>query len=490
MKKTTYIILFFFITIGLYAQGDVKKSFTLADVISLAKDQSPDAIVAKHRFRASYWEMRSYKAELLPALTLNGSLPNYQRSYSRQFDNGKEQFFEQNNIFTQAGLSLTQNIGLTGGNISVTSSLERIDDLNADEKSYLSNPVIVRLEQPINGYNELKWKRKIEPKRYEEAKRSFVRDMEQVSSKAVKYFFDLMVAQQNMSIADVNLSNADTLFKIAKGRYNIGTIAENELLQMELSFLNAGADVNDAKIQLESNKFRLRSFLGFNNNVDIELIIEDSVPSFTVDFEKALSLALEKSPEVTAFERQILEAKRDVAKAQAQRGISANLFASFGLTKRDDEFKNVYNSPEQQQGIRLGVSLPILDWGRGRGRVQMAKSQQELINTEVEQGRTDFKQRVFIDVMGFNMRNDQVLISGKADTIAQKRYMVTKQRFLIGKINVTDLNISQTEKDKAKNRYIESLRSYWDSYYNLRKLTLFDFVENKDIKYDYTKIVD
>lgn len=490
MRKTTYIIIFFFISIATYAQGDVKKSFTLAEVISLAKDQSPDAIVAKHRFRASYWEMRSFKAEYLPSLMFTGSLPNYERSYTRQFVGGSEQYFEQNNIFTQANLSLSQNIGLTGAKVSVTSSLERIDDLNADEKSYLSNPVIVRFEQPINGYNELKWKRKIEPKKYEEAKRSFVKNMENVSSKAVNYFFDLLTAQQNMVITEVNLSNADTLFKIAKGRYNIGTIAENELLQMELSYLNAGADVNDAKIQLESNKFRLRSFLGYNDKVDIELIVDDSVPAFKVEFEKALSLALSNSPEVTAFERQILEAKRDVSQAQSQRGLSTNLFASFGLTKRDDELGGAYRNPEQQQGVRLGVSIPILDWGRGRGRVKMAKSQQELINTEVEQGRTDFTQRIFIDVMGFNMRNDQVVISGKADTIAQKRYNVTKQRFLIGKINVTDLNISQTEKDRAKTRYIESLRSYWDSYYNIRKLTLYDFVTDKEIIYDYTKIVD
>jgi hypothetical protein len=46
---------------------------------------------------------------------------------------------------------------------------------------------------------------------------------------------------------------------------------------------------------------------------------------------------------------------------------------------------------------------------------------------------------------------------------------------LIGKIDITNLNIALTEKDNAKRSYLEALRTYWSSYFNLRRLTLFDF---------------
>jgi hypothetical protein len=63
----------------LFAQKPINK-LTFEEVIQMAKDQSPRAIQAKHTFRASYWEYRSYRAELLPNLILKGSLPDYRRN--------------------------------------------------------------------------------------------------------------------------------------------------------------------------------------------------------------------------------------------------------------------------------------------------------------------------------------------------------------------------------------------------------------------------
>ena len=76
------------------------------------------------------------------------------------------------------------------------------------------------------------------------------------------------------------------------------------------------------------------------------------------------------------------------------------------------------------------------------------------------------------------MLKEQVVISQKADEIADKRYDIAKNRYLIGKISITDLNLALRDKDEAKGAYIASLRSFWQAYYNLRYLTLYDFEEN------------
>ena len=100
--------------------------------------------------------------------------------------------------------------------------------------------------------------------------------------------------------------------------------------------------------------------------------------------------------------------------------------------------------------MTLGLTIPILDWGLGRGKYRMAQSSEEVVKTTVEQARTDFVQSVYLNVMQFNMQDDQLFIAAKSDTIAQKRYDLTKQRFLIGKVDVLDLNVSLSEKDAAK----------------------------------------
>jgi outer membrane protein TolC len=119
----------------------------------------------------------------------------------------------------------------------------------------------------------------------------------------------------------------------------------------------------------------------------------------------------------------------------------------------------------------------------------MAESNEELIKTSVEQERIDFDQEIFLKVMQFNMQARQLNIAAKSDTVAQKRFEVTKQRYLIGTIDITELNIAQADKDNNRKAYIMALQSYWSNYYDIRRLTLFDFQRNKRITIDINQLL-
>lgn len=492
MRKKIVLLLFILTcSFPLFPQEDER--LTLIEILELARNQSPDAIMAKHRFRANYWEFRTYVAKYRPSLTLSGTLPEYNRLFEKEFDfsTGQEQYVEKNTNSSSLNLSLSQNIGLTGGSIFMQSGLTRFDILGDDGSSqYISTPVSIGFIQPISGYNSFKWEKKIEPLKYEEAKKDFLNDIEDVHLKGVNLFFNLALAQQNLEISEVNYSNSDTLFRIAQGRYMIGTIAEDELLQMELRFLNAGNDLRKAGIDLQIREFRMRSFLGFNDNIKIELIIPDEIPELEVDVQKAISQANENNPELLALERQLFEAAMNVAEAKSEKGLNADLFATYGLTQRAEDFSNAYVDPRSQQRVRIGIELPIVDWGLGKGRYKMAQSSQEVVKTTVQQARVDFEQNIFLNVAQFNLQDDQLYSAAKADTIARKRYEVSKQRFLIGKIDVLDLNVADTEKDVAKREYLSALRNYWTYFYTVRRLTLYDFENDIPVSTDFTKLVD
>lgn len=473
-------------------QEEIIEELTFEEVIQLAREQSPDAIMAKHQFRANYWEYRTYKADYWPNLTLGTTFPEFSRAIKKyQNADGTYTYVEDNLNTASAELNLRQNVGFTGGQIFATSNLARLDVFGDDKStSYLSTPVSIGYRQPVLFYNEYKWQKKIEPLKYEEAKKAYISSLEDVSLKAVAFFFDLALAQQNLQVAQINYSNADTLYQIATGRYNIGTIAENELMQMELSLLNAGSSLNSSLVDLEIKKFQLRSFLGFNEKVNLKLIIPREIPELTVDVVQALEISRQNNPDIIGFERQLIEAERAVAKARSEKGLQADLYASIGYTQQSEEFSDVYVNPQEQQRITLGLEVPLLDWGLGRGRYKMAQSSQEVIKTTVEQARTDFVQNVYLNVMQFNLQDDQLMIAAKSDTIAQKRYDMTKQRFLIGKVDVLDLNVALTEKDNAKSSYIAALRQYWSNFYNLRKITLYDFIKDESLDTDYNKLIE
>lgn len=490
--KALSLLILFAAIFSVPAMPQEIKRLTLDEVVSLASEQSPNALIAKHRFRASYWQYRTFVADYRPILSLSGNLPDYSTAYNRVWNSVSQQweYASTNVLQTSGSLSLAQNIGFTGGSISLYSDMTYEKNFETEGERYITSPLNVRLTQPLFRYNELRWQKKIEPLKYEEARKTYLRDVENVHMMAVQYFFNLALAQINREIAETNMQNADTLYQIAKGRYNLGTIAEDELLQMELSYLNAGTAINESEMNLRDRELKLRSFLGFNQSVRLELLIPNEVPELQVEVSEVLKLAEQNNPELIALERQLVEAQSSVAQARAEKGLNANLTASYGLRDQDPVLDLAYQQPNQQQTIRVGFSLPILDWGQGRGRYKMAKSSEELTRVQVEQSRNDFEQSLLLDVQQFNMQNDQVKIAAKSDTVAAKMFEVTKQRFLIGKIDVLDLNNADTKKDQNKRNYIQALNNYWTYFYNMRALTLFDFITRKPLETDYEKLVE
>lgn len=492
MKKLILCTVFIFSIPIAWAQ-ETNRTLNLDQVIQLALEQSPDAILAKHKFRSSYWQYRSYKSSMLPSLTLNGDLVGFSSSISEVIqDNGTTKDIYTSNNNSGLGLSINQNVSVTGGRFFINTDLYRRDDFNVDSNgvSYRTIPLSIGYVQPAFQYNAYKWQKKIEPLLYEEAKKKYIYTLEQIAEQAVNNFYNLATAQLNVEIAKTNYHNNDTLYKIAQGRYNMGTIAENELLQLELSYLQSKSSLAQSKINLQISMFQLRSFLGFSELVKIRLNTEKQIPDLKIPLDEAFKMAHQNSSEPITFQRQLYQAEQNVAKAKAENRFNANLYASYGLNQSAYDLQNAYQNPETQQAVSVGIQIPIVDWGEGKGKYKMAKSNQEVVRTQVAQSRIDFEQRIMLKVLQFNEQSNQVYIAAKADTIAQKRYEVAKQRFLIGKIGVLDLNIASSEKDKALRNNLMAKKTYWSYYYNIRQITLYDFLKNEPIEAQFEDLTD
>jgi outer membrane protein TolC len=458
-------------------------------VIDIAQRQSPDVLYARHSFRSSYWNYCYYKANYLPSLNFS-STPNFHNAINTiTLSDGSSEYVQQNQLTADATLSIDQNISLTGGTLSVQTSLQRLDLLNDNNHSYKSTPVIVGYNQSLFGYNKLKWDRKIEPLRFEEAKRNYVESLEQVAAKAVTLFFDLAKAQTNLGIAQTNYANSDTLYSFAQGRYNIGTITENEILQLEISKLTEETNQLNAQLEVDDSMEELRSFLGINESQPIVVTPDVEIPLNFVDINKALQYAVENSREVLYIQRQKLESESNISNVKANTGLQAELYLQFGLAQTGKELETAYLKPLNQQYAEISLRVPILDWGRGKGRVQVAKSNRDMVYAQMDQERNTFEMNVMKTVKQFNLQSHQLKVAVKADYTAERRSDVARKLYLLGKSNILDLNASISEKDTAKRNYINILSNYWSLYYLLRSLTLYDFEKDIPITEDYMLLI-
>lgn len=480
----------YFLASMLVSYGQQVVELSLDDAIARARSQSVDAAVALNELKTAYWEYRTFRANLLPEVSFSATAPAYYKQYSAYMNNdGSYSFVRNNYMQLKGGLSVSQSIWTTGGTLSLNTSLDFLRQLEGTKYNrYMSIPLALTLSQPIFGVNNVKWNRKIEPVRYAEAKAQFLSSTENVAMTAINYYFNVLMARERLEISKQNLENATKLYEVAIEKREMGQISQNDLLQMELSVLNARSAVTDRESNLKSNMFQLRTFLDYDENVELNVAIPGSVPAISINYDDALDKALTNNKFAKNLRRRQLEADYAVARAKGNlRQIT--LYAQVGYTGAGGEFSSAYEGLKGNQVVEVGFRVPILDWGKRRGSVKVAESNREVVQNRLRQESMDFNQNLFILVERFCNQQMQLNIADKADQIARKRYDTNVETYMIGKISTLDLNDSQVTKDQSRIDYVNELYLYWYYFYQLRSITLWDFAKNSNIDADFEKII-
>ena len=359
--------------------------------------------------------------------------------------------------------------------------MQRFDDFENDFTQFSGTPVAFGFSQPLFAYNRLAWDRKIEPLLYEQSKKFYPADLERISLEATQLYFDLQLAQTQLDVAYNNLSNTDTLLRISQSRYDLGRISESTLLQLQLSEINSRKALSSAQVAKEISLLKLKSYLNLQDTLPLILALPDNMPNFEVDAAIALSTALQNSPKGLGFQISLMESDRALAEAKGNNGLSATLFAQIGIANAARNAEGIYRNTQESQNLRIGFTVPILDWGRAAAKIKSAKADQLMTQNIVDQEAINFQQEVYALVTRFHMLREQIKDAKEADRIAERRYQISKQRYIIGNYELTELNIAQSEKDQAKIDYLLSLRSYWLAYYELRMVTLYDFERGESL---------
>ena len=444
---------------------------TLNDAIALAQRQSSDALAARHSLEAAEWSYKNYRANYLPAVSLSSS-PSLNRQISSITQpDGTNVFVRQNQLSTDFELNISQNIALTGGTLFVRNNLQRLDEFEQRTHDYSSVPFSIGYQQNLFGHNSLRWAQRTEPLRHRIARKQYAETMELVASRASTYYFILASAQTNLEIARQNYAVSDTLLSYARRRYVRGSITENEMLQLEVGKLTEETNRLNAEAEVEDAMLMLRSYLGIKDNVPIAVMPDTLISDDVVDADEALALALENNPDPEQLRLNVVESESALSSAKANRGLKADLYMQFGLSQKGSTLTEAYTRPLEQQYVSLSLSLPLLDWGRGKGQVRVAKSRLELTQTQSEQALQDFRLNVLKMVRQYNLQAYRVKIAYRTRETALRRYEVARWLYVQGRTTLLEFNTSINEKDNAQRAFISALQTYWSLYYGLRSLT-------------------
>lgn len=468
------------------------QKLTLNNAIRIAQENSLDAQVARYSFMSSYWQYRSFRAQLMPAVNLSAGLAGFNHSTveTRNYDDGRVNHVSNNSMTNSVTLSLDQQIAATGGKVSLQSYLYRLDQFSYNEKTYNSQPLRISYTQPLRAFNQLKWEKKTAPVEYQIAERSYLTALQDVTLQVTTLFFQALTAQSDYQQSLATVSERERLYEIAQQRLTLTTTTKSEVLQMELSLLNARIAAQRNRISLDDAMYDLFSYLRVTDYQQAEILPPYSMPELCVSADDVLRKAIENSTHTPEQRLQMLQAQRTLAQAKSARGLQMTLSSELGFSRTAPEFAAAYSRLKDNEIIGLSLSLPIFDWGVSRGKVKMAEAQLDMTKTRLEQAHLDYMQELKKKVTQFNAQPLQCRNALRAQEIAQERYQIMSQRYEAGAVSVTELNTAQQELETAKANYISQLRTYWSDYYSLQRYTLYDWNNKRDITCDFEKIIN
>ena len=314
--------------------------------------------------------------------------------------------------------------------------------------------------------------------------------MQDVTLRVTGLFFSVLSAQSAYKQSLATLQDREALFDMAQKRLELGTTTKSEVLQLELSLLNARVAVNREKLELDDRMYQFFSYLRVTDYERSELIPPYVVPEVLLNADDVLQKAIANSSHTLEQRQQMLEVEKALAQAKSSKGLQLTLSGEVGFSQTGSTFNDAYHRLRDNEIVGLTLSLPIFDWGVSRGRVKMAEARMEVTRTRLEQAHLDYVQDLRKKVLQFNAQPMQCRDALRAQEIAEERYGITRRRFETGAVSVTDLNTAQQEMESAKSQYISQLQTFWTDYYTLQKSTLHDWIKGTDVEVNFDKLIN
>jgi outer membrane protein TolC len=464
--------------------------------IQLAQTKSYEMLRLQQDLKISEFNLKSATSALKTHVDLDLVAPQYTETISRDEDSTGIIFFSKNQMNYQGNLQINQPLP-TDGRIYIETGVNDYDDYNTDKRSMLLNARL-GLTQPLDalygGYNTIRSTLKQAKLAYERSQKQLKREELNLIYDVSNAFYRLLSVKKGEELAKMNLERQQEAFDIAKNKYEAGLIREVDALQMEVDLAQAQNNYDMSLIDQSSAMNAFKETIGIEFTDSVALSSELTYEVVMVDPERAVSLALENRLEIREQEIQIelnkLNIKRQKSEGMVQgslsayyekSGISTDGLSSSYSSSLSSSFTDLKNRP-QNYGIGLNVSIPIIDFGENRARVNAAKAQlkqNEYYQIEVRRS-IEREVRNAVDELNSSLKRLQLL--EKNVTVAEKSFEITRQRFSDGDIDSQALALERERLNNAYTSHLNAYINYQLMLADMMRKTFYDFQRDEPVK--------
>lgn len=479
MQKLTILALLLFTSI---LGANAQEALTLDKALKIAETGSPDiqqSLLNLERFQKT---LEAQRAALKSRFSLDVNPVTYNQS--RRFDNRVSQWYTNENFETSALFRIAQPILPTDGTISLTNEFgwaSSNSSASATESKVFYNNLYLNLNQPLFTYNRLKLELKELELNLENANISYAIQRLNLERNVTQFFYNVYMAQMNLTIAKEELENTQKSYDIIKNKVDAGLAAKEELYQAELNLATSKSGLQNSQVTFENAKDQLKLYLGMDLFDDILILADVAANPIPVDLDKAIDNGLNSRLELRQREIDVESSQFDMIRTRSQNEFRGDMNLRLGITGDNEKLGQVFDAPTNSPSIALSFNIPLFDWGEKKARIaaQEAAIQSQQLNLDEQ------KKQIIIDIRQVyrNLQNqiNQIEIAKQNEINAQLTYEINLERYENGDLTGMDLNLFQTQLSEQKISYQQALINYKIELLNLKIQTLYDFERNQEI---------
>jgi outer membrane protein len=462
-----------------------QQSLTLDKALSVAEVNSPSIQQSLLNLERYQNNLVAQRAALKSKFSLSVNPVDF--TNTRRFDTPTSTWYTNRIFNSNATFRVEQPILVTDGTLSLinrfgwqksTAIFSGQDPRISDR---FSNNLYLNLSQPLFTYNRLKLQLKELELSFENANISYAMQRLNLEKSVTQFFYNVYLAQMNLSIAREELANTQKSYEIIKNKVDAGLAAKEELYQAELNLSTSKSSLQNSQVLFENAKDELKINLGLDLYEDILVITDVQANPVQVDLQKAIESGLSSRMELRQREIDVETSQFDMIRTKALNEFSGTMNLAYGIIGDNQDLSKIFDQPTKNPQVQLSFNIPIFDWGERKARI---KAQEASIKSQ-ELNLDEEKKQIIIDIRRVyrNLENqvNQIDIARQNERNAQLTYEINLERYQNGDLTGMDLNLYQTQLSNKKIAYAQALINYKIELLNMKVQSLYDFEKKQAI---------
>jgi outer membrane protein len=461
----------FFILCGfLYESGKGQITINLQESINTALGNSFDTRLADVTLNQAMLEYKLFELDKRPKFQLNGTLPSFDRdNFGVLQPNGTTEFVDRIQGNSNANIGITQPLNFSGGTIALNTSLTRFDDYSLKTKRYSGSPFFLQIQQPLFGYNDWRWRKRIAPLKLLVATLQQKQSKYDITYEVVELFFNVANYQTELAIAKESYTLGETLLKNEKKKLQIGVSDNDKVLQLQIRVLEGSQEINNLNLLLEKATAEFLQFLQMPKTAYPMVEIPARIPASAYSTLQLIDSIDKNDLLETYFKMRSTEIASDrERRKKGTSSISVNM--SYGLNKSGNEFSKVYQHPNQRQGLNIGVNIPIYDWGRRKYSGYYSDEQQKELVLRVEKEKQSLSKEIALSLAAITEAVIQSKSTIQLDSLTKQRVKNALKMFEAGKLTLIELQSAESEAARYQRLTFGLVKQYFLALHKLQQL--------------------